>query len=50
MMLEEKEIVIDNPFLTYPEGWNQAIESLAFLPEEMREGFMIQFVTTVTSM
>ena len=49
-MFEEKDSVIDNPFLTYPEGWNQAVESLAFLPVEMREDFLIQFITTVTSM
>jgi hypothetical protein len=50
MMFEEKDSAIENPFLTYPEGWNQAVDSLEFLPEEIREGFLIQFITTVTSM
>lgn len=49
-MFEEKDSAIENPFLTYPEGWNQAVDSLEFLPEEIREGFLIQFITTVTSM
>lgn len=49
-MIEEKKAANENALLTYPEGWNQAVESLTFLPEEMREGFLIQFVATVTSM
>jgi len=42
----------DNPITinTWPEGWEEACKSLDFLPEEMREGFMMAFLEFVLTM
>lgn len=39
----ENEILIN----TYPEGWEKVKESLDFVPEEEREGFLFGLMSTI---
>lgn len=39
-----------NTMYTWPEGWQEAVASLTFLPEEMREGFLAALVETLIGM
>jgi hypothetical protein len=40
----------NNTIFTWPEGWKEAYESLDFLPEEMREGFLAAMIDTLVGM
>ncbi|MFY9140010.1 MAG: hypothetical protein WAO30_04495 [Thermacetogeniaceae bacterium] len=37
----------DNNLFTYPEGWNEMLAALDFLPEEQREAFLMGLVQTL---
>lgn len=41
---------IDNTMYTWPDGWKEAYESLTFLPEEMREGFLAAMIDQLIGM
>jgi len=34
---------------TYPEGWNEMLAALDFIPEEQREAFMEDFLDMISS-
>ncbi|MCX8199230.1 MAG: hypothetical protein N3E36_04275 [Sulfolobales archaeon] len=46
---KEKNIEIEERVFTYPEGWEEVLESLDFLPEEQRDLILKLFIETVTS-